>query len=284
MVKNYGIEMPRIIDPNMFEDLCLDLIQKDGNYENCQRNGGKGHYQAGVDIFARYKGSQRWIGVQCKVKEGKIYPSDIEKDIRIAKNFNPKLSRLYFYTTAKRQPAIQEFVRQESDKYLQIGLFDIQIIFWEDIEKMLREEKFNDVHYLYYRDFYTNIKDDGFSIGKLISLTVGYHNDLSYYPILIGKTYKKDNTGFYGLNYWKNIYYIMNFNAKRFETFPIPCYPSDLENAFKSYRDRILICKFINSIKDMNKFIESKNDEEQMCVFSEEEFKEFIYSLEDDTH
>lgn len=104
---SFGIELPIISNEDLFEDFCLDITKNNISYENSQRNGTRGQRQDGVDIFAREVANYSWIGIQCKVKSReKISSSEIDKEIAKAIHFNPKLSKYYFYTTAKRDVTI----------------------------------------------------------------------------------------------------------------------------------------------------------------------------------
>lgn len=278
----FGLEIPRIENEEIFENLCLDLVRNNSKYENSNRNGRRGQRQNGVDIFARERESSNWIGVQCKVKpKGAITKNEIKQEIKKALGFNPQLSKLYFYTTAKRDVSIQSFIRSEADQHLANGSFDIDILFWNDIEDMLKDKDYKLVHYKYYRDFYTHIEDDGFSLGKLISLTVGYRIEDTCYELLIGKTFQKEKNSFTGINYWKNVYYIMNFPEHTFETFPLPCHESDLEVAFKFRRDKYIITKFINSISDIDKFIRS-TDSEFKFILTDQELQDFLSTFREE--
>ncbi|EMJ6444710.1 hypothetical protein AADZ13_004992 [Bacillus cereus] len=279
---NFGIEIPRIENEEIFENLCLDLIKANCRYENVNRNGRRGQKQDGVDIFARNKQSFEWIGIQCKVKtNGSIKEEEIKKEIEKAYDFNPNLSHYIFYTTAKRDCKIQAYVRSISDENLNKNLFNIDILFWEDIEDLLREDKYSSVHFKYYRDYYTHIEDDGFAFGKLISLNIGHRQLDSFYPLLIGKTYRKDTTKNKNINYWKGVYFIVNFNEKTSETFPIPCFPTDLEEAFRFRRDRYIITKFINSIDDIDRFIKSEESDYDLLL-TDEEYEEFLEMYRED--
>ncbi|SFH10519.1 Restriction endonuclease [Desulfotomaculum arcticum] len=282
MPEKFGIEIPRIENEDIFEDLCLDLFKANSRYENTQRNGRRGQRQDGVDIFARKNESSEWIGVQCKVKMGEVITStEIGKEVEKALKFNPKLTHYLIYTTAKRDAQIQQYVREKTNANLEKSLFDIQICFWEDIQMLLNEDKYKVVHYKYYREFYTNIRDDGYSFGKLISLTVGYHNDRSNYELLIGKTYQTKGNGYDGLDYWKNVNFIMNMNERTFETFPQPCFPSDLVRAISNNVDRYIICEWLNSIDSIDKFINS-SDEEYAYLISDKQIKEYLSSYNEE--
>ncbi|TDL83211.1 hypothetical protein [Peribacillus frigoritolerans] len=282
MSNSFGVEIPRIVNEEVFENLCLDLVWKNSKYENSNRNGRRGQRQNGVDIFARERESLNWIGVQCKVKaNGAITNNEIKHEIKIALGFNPQLSKLFFYTTAKRDESIQSFIRSEADHHLANRLFDIDILFWNDIEDMLKDEEYTLVHYKYYRDLYTHIEDDGFYFGKLIRLTVGYRIEDTDYELLIGKTFQKGSDSYMNINYWKNVYYIMNFHERTFETFPLPCHESDLEAAFKYRRDRYIITKFINSIPNMDKFIKSTESEFKF-ILTDQEFQDFLSAYKEE--
>ncbi|MUK89304.1 hypothetical protein GMD78_13075 [Ornithinibacillus sp. L9] len=273
---NFGIEIPRIENEEMFEKLCLDLVKQTGQYENVNRNGRRGQRQDGVDIFARIKQSSEWIGIQCKVKKnGSIKEEEIKNEIKKAYGFNPNLSHYIFYTTAERDSKIQAYVRSLSDENINKNLFNVDILFWEDIEDLLREDKYNSVHYKYYRDFYTQIEDDGFAFGKLISLNIGHRQLDSVYPLLIGKTYRKDTKKNKNINYWKGVYFIVNFNERTSETFPIPCFPTDLEEVFQFRRDRYIISKFINTIPNIDKFIKSEESNYELLL-TDKEYEEFL--------
>jgi hypothetical protein len=262
----FGIELPRITNEDLFEDFCLDIIKNNKKFENAQRNGTRGQRQNGVDIFAREITNCSWLGIQCKVKAGeKISSSEVDNEIAKAVHFNPKLSKYYFYTTAKRDVVIQEHIRKINDTNIKRSSFSVEIFFWEDIESLMCLKEYKSLHYKYYNNYYANIEEDGYSFGKLISLTVGYPGNEAYYELLIGQTYR-DGKEFNGLNYWKNASFIMNMNDRTFETFPVRCHPSDLENAFRNERDRYIICEWLNSIGDIGKFLKSQ----------EEDYKYFI--------
>ncbi|MGH0830070.1 restriction endonuclease [Bacillus pretiosus] len=280
---NFGLEIPKIENEDVFENLCLDLIKADNEYENANRYGRRGQRQNGVDILARNKSKQEWLGIQCKVKQnGSISINEIQNEIQRAYNLNPRLAKYIFYTTAKRDVNVQDFIREKSIENINNGLFDIDIKFWEDISEDLKSEKCKSVHYKYYRNYYTQVKNDGFAFGKLVTLNIGDSGMKdSYYPVLIGKTFSEDGICDESIEYWKDAYFIVNFHERRMEMFPIPCYPTDIKAAFENNRDRYIITKILNSIPDMEKFLES--DEKSIdYVLDRRELNDFlaIYSEE----
>ena len=268
MSTGFGIEVPRIDNEDVFEDMCLDIIKADTTYENAQKNGRRGQRQNGVDIFYRKNNDpNEWLGIQCKVKTGGIIEQkEIEAEIVKAQTFNPKLKEYYIYTTAKRDASIQEFIRVEQNNFP----FVVHILFWEDIAHELRDEKYKHIHYKYYSNLYTHIKDDGYMFGKIIHLdtTSDAHPGLTEgYELIIGQTYQaNDNKDYMGLNYWKKVNIIMNMNQRTFETFPQPCFSSDLEVAFSSNVGRYFISKWLNTIKNIEEFINSDQTHYQFMI------------------
>ena len=71
----------------------------------------------------------------------------------------------------------------------------------------------------------------------------------------------------------------MNLHARRSDTFPIKCYPSDLESVIEATLDRYLITRWLNSI-DIMKVI---NGEETDYIFedSEQWYNEYCRMLDD---
>lgn len=277
-MSKFGIETPRIDDEDIFEEMCLDLLKVDRQYENVQLNGRRGQRQHGVDIFARIVNDNSWIGVQCKVKtDGQITISEIELEIKKALDFNPKLKRYYLYTTAKRDANIQKYIRQQNDSHIKAKLFGLEVVFWEDITRTLNEEPYKQVHFKYYRGYYTHFNDDGYSFGKLINLSVSSKlGGSSRFELMIGKTFTKTES-YNGLDYWKGINFIMDMNARTFETFPKKCFPSDIERAICNVHDRYIISKWLNSIGDVEDFIKSNKQEEYIFSITDDEYEELFF-------
>jgi len=72
----------------------------------------------------------------------------------------------------------------------------------------------------------------------------------------------------------------MNMNERAFETFPSICHPSDLERAINNTRDRYIICQWLNSINDIEKFLKS-NEQEYKFDISHEQFEKYLSIYED---
>lgn len=110
---------------------------------------------------------------------------------------------------------------------------------------------------------------------KLLSLTVGVESgDSSEYKLILGYIPKLDRYP-NDIQYYSNSYFLGALQFKNFDTFPLKCYPSDLENVIKdSYRDRCIITDWINSI-DIEEELK-KDTREYEFYWTREQFNEFL--------
>jgi len=277
------VAIPPMKNDVVFEELCLDLWRKKYQDSNAQLNGRPGQKQEGVDIFGRICGTSKWFGVQCKVCiKSNLTENDVQIEIQKALQFNPKLSEYIFVTTSSRDEKLQEFARLQTQENLKRDGFSVTILFWDDIELELKKEEYLDIFIRYYRDSFIKSENFGMSIGKLveISLGVGETTDTRY-EFMIGKIprLEKDVDG-HGLNYFKGTYFIVNLNDRKFETFPIPCYPTDIEILFQSKRDTRMICKWLNKIKNIDELIYGKEERHIQMITTEEWQEEWEFLKE----
>ncbi len=118
-------------DEQVFEDLCLDLFR--ARWGTAQLYGRRGHDQKGIDLYGKV--GDEYVAVQCKKREGKLSRADVKTDVKSARVHEPPFRKLYFATTAPRDPTLQDYAR---------GLeapFEVEIWFWDDL---LRELTRND--------------------------------------------------------------------------------------------------------------------------------------------
>lgn len=282
MSKTQDLRLFPIKNEDKFENFCLDLYKRKFNDPNMRRNGRRGQRQNGVDLFGTKLDTMDWIGIQCKVKstENILTKKEIDDEIRKAFSFNPKLSEYIFVTTGARDTSLQEYVRLKSVENIEKGGFSVFIDFWNDIELELSEEKNLDLCYKYYSDFIIDSLKFGHSIGKLISLEIGIGGSANTrYELMIGKIPTFDKSSCFGLNYFQNSYFIVDLNNKKFDTFPIPCYPSDLENVFESNYSQLIISNWINGINIEQLIYDSCLDYDGFI--SPKEYKKFLDSLKE---
>jgi hypothetical protein len=274
-----------IKDEDVFEEFCLVLWKRILNDPNAQLNGRRGQRQKGVDLFGRRDGIGEWVGVQCKVRtDGTLSTADIVEDVEKAKHFNPRLSELVFATTAKRDQALQEFVRNLSDQNIKDGHFPINVFSWNDIELELSHETNFDICQRFYGGFFINYENMAIAIFRILRIDIGVDGrpDTSY-EVLIGKTPRSEpEDACFGLDYWKGIYFIANLNGRRIETFRLPVDESDFEDAevFVTKRDAYIIAKWLNGVKSLDDLLYGKS-EEHIKLISTEEYQTFRASLKD---
>ena len=140
-------ELPRISNEVSFEEFCKDLwkdILKDYTVE---RYGTNGQSQDGVDVACISK--DEVIGIQCKRRE-KLTKKDIDEEIDLAKNFEPKLDKYVIATTLKKDKNLQTHVYKKSIENQNKGLFKIEIIFWDGLTNKVFNESSIDMFKKYF--------------------------------------------------------------------------------------------------------------------------------------
>ena len=128
-----------------FETLCKKLWGEIWDCPEIKKNGRQGQSQNWVDVYGMPKNDNGYYGIQCKGKDEYVHKSftekEIEKEIEKAIDFEPKLKKLYFTTTANKDAKIEAFVRKENLKSIEKGLFEIHLFCWEDIVDLIFENQ-----------------------------------------------------------------------------------------------------------------------------------------------
>lgn len=146
--------------------------------------------QHGVDIYGPVNDGKTYNGIQCKNKKlnlidgspNRISIKDIQEEIEKAKSFRPCLNKLIIATSLPKDQKIEEFVRTQSLQNVELGLFTIQICFWDFFERKLSE--FPNVYNWY-------VKNEDFHQVKSISVLFSNgQNKISCFP-KFQKTIKK---------------------------------------------------------------------------------------------
>jgi len=258
------IEIPKIENEVLFEELCRDLLVSDGKYEPVNMHGRKGQKQDGVDVYARKIDTGEWEAIQSKVRTtNRTFSRDeLLVEVNKAKQFNPKISKYYLYTTLDRDANTQELVRVINDELANEGQFSFDVKFWADIEEQLKEEENHPVYFKYYRRFFRDNTSIGHSIGKLMNVELGFGGRPdTHCEIIIGKI-PRSNADSKNVDYYRGTYFIVNLHEKRLEFFtphkvdePPYCHESDIEIAFPNQVDCYRIVKWINAIENLDDFI-----------------------------
>lgn len=282
MTKHRNLKISPLDDEREFENFCLALWKRILGDPNVQLNGRRGQRQQGVDLFGKRSGSLDWVGVQCKVRNnGILTETEVCEDVKKAVHFNPRLSELVFATTAPRDQKLQEYARTLTEQHTRNGIgFVISIVSWDDIQLELREESNIDICHRFFDYIFINYENLGITISRILRVSIGVgHTADTGYELLLGKTPSPDNPeGFYGLDYWKGNYFIANWNDRSMDTFPLPAYPSDLEQVFRSKRDAYIIAKWLTEMKSIDDVIYGEDDD-HIKLISEDEYQEFLASL-----
>lgn len=270
-----AVEIPKITDSVEFEHLCRDLWKNEDGNDPVSFNGRPGQVQDGVDVYGRNTATGDWFGIQCKVRtEGNaLSKKEIDAEIEQAKKFNPSLKRYYLCTTLKRDAAIQKVERQIIEELNESNGFSFQILFWNDIEEKLKNESNINVYYQYYHKFFIDNTTIGHSIGKLINLELGTGSSLdTHYELVIGKFPRhKDKKGV-NVDYYRDVYFIINFHERKMEIFRRPCFETDIQAAFNYKFDCFRITNWLNSIKNLDDFIYDDTYDVEFFL-SEEEYE-----------
>ncbi|MGG5506714.1 MULTISPECIES: hypothetical protein [unclassified Myroides] len=127
-----------------FESLCKKLWGEMWQIPiKIKKNGRSGQSQSGVDIYGKPKGEQHYFGIQCKGKDdytdAKLTIAEIDREIKLAKNFKPQLGEFIFATSSNKDVRIEEYIREQNIKSIEAGGFSIDLFCWEDIEDLLEE-------------------------------------------------------------------------------------------------------------------------------------------------
>ena len=140
-----------------FESLCKKLWGEIWQCKEVKKNGRKGQVQYGVDIYGIPKGETSYYGIQCKGKDEyshkQLSKEEIDKEIELAKSFNPPLAKLYFTTTSNKDAKIEEYIRIKDLESRQKGSFEVHLFSWEDIADLIDENKKTHDWYLNLHEF-----------------------------------------------------------------------------------------------------------------------------------
>jgi hypothetical protein len=185
-----------------FEELCRMLWGEIWNCPETKKNGRNGQDQYGVDV----SGTPSWevaeyYGIQCKGKDdythAQLTEKEINREIEKAKNFKPKLKKLYFATTANKDATIEEYVRLKDVECRRAGLFEVHLFSWEEIVILIDKNKRTHDWYVRKINFKT-----------LYDVTVLFQNgqsEIDFSPILVRNSVKyrlkKLDTSFSAMRY-----------------------------------------------------------------------------------
>lgn len=274
------VEIPKIENENILEDLAKDILQVNDQYENVNKNGRSGQKQDGVDVYAREINSSNWLGIQCKIRatNRSFTKSELLIEINKAKAFNPRISEYILFTTLSRDSPTQEIERELQIELKVENSFNFKIQYWEDIEEMLRSEQFEEVYYRYYYKYFKDNLVLGHAIGKLVNLELQFDGiPDTHCELIIGKIprYKNDNGT--NVNYYRGTYFIVNLHRNKIEFFnkdernnKASCFPDDIIDAIENRIDSFRISKWLMEIENIDNFIYDDNHDYKFSISEQE--------------
>lgn len=130
-----SMELSRPSDWQEFERIVKHYASIKWPNHSIAFNGGNGQTQHGVDLYVK-NNKEEFIGIQCKLAS-ELPIKIVEKEVEKARQFKPELKYYYIATTAKRNAKTQEKVNLLSQQRVAIGLFNVEVLFWEDIAALL---------------------------------------------------------------------------------------------------------------------------------------------------
>ena len=140
-------------DWDEFENICADLFALEWKYPEVVRYGRKGQRQNGLDLYGQQDGKD--TGVQCKGKRiwppTKLTAPEIDKEVKKAKKFKPKLKKLIFATIADDDVLIQDHVNAISQRHRKQDLFSVHVYGWGELTRRIKSyptvlDKYFDIH------------------------------------------------------------------------------------------------------------------------------------------
>ncbi|MEE8115335.1 MAG: hypothetical protein V3T23_13405 [Nitrososphaerales archaeon] len=134
------LRYPPLRNEDEFEELCLSLFRLYWNRPNLQRYGRRGQRQHGIDLID-LSGKPPFRAAQCKCLDPSraITPSEIREEVKKAETFHQPVERYAILTTAKDSTDSQEAILEINREHAAKGLFEVELIAWERISRLLDE-------------------------------------------------------------------------------------------------------------------------------------------------
>ena len=131
---------PQPPNEDAFEEFCLVLLRRHWNCPSLERIGHRGERQHGVDLVD-LSGCDPLRAAQCKhhAADKTLPPLEFRAEVEKAKGFRPALGHYAVLTTAKKSADTQKEVILVNKEQREQGLFQVELLTWEGIERLLDE-------------------------------------------------------------------------------------------------------------------------------------------------
>ena len=139
-------QLPKPENWQDFETLCKKLWGEIWACSNTiKKNGRIGQVQFGVDVYGVPKDETAYNGIQCKGKDeytnSSLSEMEVDREIKKALNFQPKLKQFILATTANKDVKIEQYIRLKDIESRLNGEFEIHLFSWEDIVDLIDENR-----------------------------------------------------------------------------------------------------------------------------------------------
>jgi hypothetical protein len=216
------------------------------------------------------------------VRKGVLTTSELDEEIKRALGFNPRISKLIVATTARRDQVLQDYTRKRTTKLERQGRFAVTILFWDDIQELLADDKYLSVLQKYFGGILVEVLKSGVSLCRTMVFRLGVRQVTTGYEVLIGKTAPPaDPTSHWNLDYYRGVCFLSDLNARSMTIFSWPCNRYDIYKAISNRTDAYMISKWLNRHISIDEVL-TADDEEAMEVISREEWVREVPDIEED--
>lgn len=115
-----------------FEAIVCSAAKNRWKSPNFYLHGNQGQPQDGVDVYGKDE-EGRQVGIQCKNTRSGLSEATIQREVNKAESFTPKLAHFFIATTTNTDKNLQAFVRELSSERIEVGKFEVSILFWTDV-------------------------------------------------------------------------------------------------------------------------------------------------------
>lgn len=126
-----------------FEHLCFDLYSRTWRTNDAEMHGRRGQPQAGVDVYGHDRIEGKFVGVQCKGKEGgygaQLTEAELRSEVQKATLFEPPLEVFVVATTAQNDTTLQKIARRISQEHAGRGLFEVRVQGWGTLQQRISD-------------------------------------------------------------------------------------------------------------------------------------------------
>lgn len=147
-------DLPKPKSWDEFEDIVWEIYTRRWQDPHAQRYGRSGQAQHGIDIYGQPNKSDKYVAIQCKLRQDEqLETKEIKSDVIKAEGFSSPISEYIIATTIPRDKKLQDFIRQLNEERQPENKFIVQITFWDNICQDLTNPSNYDLLKKYYPEW-----------------------------------------------------------------------------------------------------------------------------------